>query len=104
MYCCDDRGFEGVVCLCGDCEQDGTTALFVAVRGSHDSIVKILLGARANMNCVLRDGTTPLYYACDKGDTAIVKALLSAPSELNPNLARAVCTLDLVLGEHGLCV
>ncbi len=30
--------------------QDGTTPLFVAVRGSHDTIVKALVAAGANPN------------------------------------------------------
>ena len=62
--------------------QDGSTPLLLAVRGSHDTIVKALVAAGA-------DASGPLYDACQRGDTPIVKVLLAAPG-VNPNVAQAV--------------
>ncbi len=62
--------------------QDGSTPLYFAVRGSHDTIVKALVAAGA-------DTSGPLYDACLRGDTAIVKVLLSAPG-VNPSVPRLV--------------
>ena len=88
------------LCVCGVvgvlrrswCGQDGATALLLAVRGSHDAIVKALVAAGA-------DGTVPLYDACSRGDTAIVKVLLSAPG-MNPNVVQPV---RVFVGQH-VCV
>ncbi len=62
--------------------QDGATPLGLAVRGSHDAVVRALVAAGA-------DATGPLYDACASGDTPIVNMLLSAPG-VNPNTAREV--------------
>ena len=62
--------------------QDGSTPLYFAVRGSHDTIVKALVAAGA-------DTSGPLYDACLRGDTPIVKVLLSAPG-VNPSVPRLV--------------
>ena len=62
--------------------QDGATPLGLAVRGSHDAIVRALVAAGA-------DPTGPLYDACASGDTPIVNMLLSAPG-VNLNAAREV--------------
>ena len=62
--------------------QDGSTPLLLAVRGSHDTIVKALVAAGA-------DASGPLYDACLRGDTPIVKVLLSV-ADVNPNMARSV--------------
>jgi ankyrin repeat protein len=62
--------------------QDGSTPLYFAVRGSHDTIVKALVAAGA-------DTSGPLYDACLRGDTPIVKVLLSAP-DVNPSVPRLV--------------
>ena len=75
--------------------QDGSTPLLLAVRGSHDTIVKALVAAGA-------DASGPLYDACQRGDTPIVHALLASP-DVNPNVAQAVrgagCGEVLVLDE-----
>ena len=82
--------------------QDGSTPLLLAVRGSHDTIVKALVAAGA-------DASGPLYDACQRGDTPIVKVLLGAPG-VNPNVAQAVRGAGCVcvwcrLEQHsGACV
>lgn len=51
-------------------------ALAAAIRGGHDNLVPILLGAGANVNEGF-DFTTPIHAAVKRGDAALLKTLVT---------------------------
>jgi uncharacterized protein len=68
-------------------QADGTTALHWAVR--HDSLemVKLLIGAGANVKAANRFGVTPLSLACLNGNAATIEALMKAGLDANAVLS-----------------
>ena len=53
------------------------TALHAAVSGRHDAIVRLLVGAGADVNAGQQGGWTPLMQAAHGGDIAVMRFLLA---------------------------
>ena len=58
------------------------TALMMAVREGHDTVIPLLLEADAQIDAQSNSGTTPLIWASANGEEAAVRELLKG----NPNL------------------
>jgi len=58
----------------------GNTALHVAVRGGHSTVVKILLDKGANFETKNGIGYSPLHISCEMGFTKIFEQLMDAKS------------------------
>eukprot|EP00041_Stephanoeca_diplocostata_P020785 m.472319 g.472319 ORF g.472319 m.472319 type:complete len:219 (-) comp21660_c1_seq4:827-1483(-) len=66
--------------------EDGLTALHIAVRYEHDDTAQMLLDKGANVNAINSDGTTPLHIVFDQGATYesdIVQMLLEKNAGVN---------------------
>ena len=61
----------------------GGDALMVAVMGSKDDAVKVLLDSGANVAVKDRQGNTPLHIAAELGDVDNVKMLLAKGADPN---------------------
>jgi ankyrin repeat protein len=78
---------------------DGSTALHWAAYRDDAEMVKLLLGAGANVNAATREGAiTPLFMACASGDAAIVGALLAAGAD--PNTVKSNGTTALMIAAE----
>jgi ankyrin repeat protein len=61
---------------------DGSTALHWAAFRDDLDMVKMLLGAGANVKAATREGAiTPLFMACTNGNAAVIEALLNAGAD-----------------------
>lgn len=63
-----------------DQDDDGWTPLMSSVSCGHEAIVKLLLGAHAQVDQVNSSGRTALFYAASKGKPDIIQLLLQAGS------------------------
>lgn len=63
--------------------EQGETALLMAVAKDHPDIVRVLLEAKADANSTGRDGLTPLMRAVRDGKKGIVRALLDGGVDVN---------------------
>jgi ankyrin repeat protein len=64
--------------------KDGETPLCMASEKGHAEVVKMLLGAGADVNkAATDDGATPLWTASYHGHAEVVKMLLSAGADVN---------------------
>mmetsp|Transcript_34698 Transcript_34698/g.111777 ORF Transcript_34698/g.111777 Transcript_34698/m.111777 type:complete len:443 (+) Transcript_34698:73-1401(+) len=61
----------------------GVTPLGVAAERGHDDMVKVLLGARANLDDTTREGMTPLHICCQFGRADTVRLLAAAGANVN---------------------
>ena len=57
-------------------DENGRTALHLAVENDHSEIAIILLSAKANPNHSRHDGNTPLHTACSMGSTQLAVMLI----------------------------
>ena len=57
-------------------DENGRTALQLAVENDHSEIAIILLSAKANPNHSRHDGNTPLHTACSMGSTQLAEMLI----------------------------
>lgn len=84
---------------------NNTTALHEAVRGRHESCVRILIEHGASVNVVDFSGKTPLSYARDVGDTAVVQYLLDNHAGLQPTKSvlkgHKGCVRDVIFSKDG---
>ncbi len=72
--------------LAHDCAcvvQNGDTALIVAARYGHPTIVGLLIAVKAPLNAQTLRGSTALYIASDRGHTECVRALLKSGADAN---------------------
>lgn len=68
-------------------QADGTTALHWAVRQDSLEMVKLLIGAGANVKAANRFGVSPLLLACLNGNAVTIEALLKAGADANAVLS-----------------
>jgi len=67
---------EGIANVC-EKNEDGQTALHLAVLYSRDPIVSLLIEKGADIEAADKDGCKPLYIAAKSGDLFLAEALLS---------------------------
>tara|TARA_B110000046_G_scaffold183946_1_gene221211 strand:+ start:2035 stop:2628 length:594 start_codon:yes stop_codon:yes gene_type:complete len=59
--------------------EHGQTALMLAIKSNYERIVKILMDAGVDVNCVDDEGWTPLMFSCSRrGHEKYVRALVDA--------------------------
>jgi ankyrin repeat protein len=63
---------------CREATASGWTPLLAAVDGGNEEVVRLLLGAGADPNCLSRDGLSPLGLASARGDLGLVRLLLGS--------------------------
>ena len=81
--------------------QDNCTPLYIAAECGYNDVVKLLLAANANPNCIcivsyctlkinldhvltyLQEQCTPVYVASAKGYNDVVKSLIAANADVN---------------------
>jgi ankyrin repeat protein len=65
-------------------DKDGTTPLWWAAKGGHDTMVKLLLGTgKVDIDLKGKDGTTPLRAAAGGGHLDVVERLLQEKANVN---------------------
>lgn len=62
--------------------QDGQTAVHLAALHSNEDILKLLLNANVNVNCMDSTGNTPLHYACRTKSASFVRTLIAAKANI----------------------
>lgn len=62
---------------------EGETALFLAARSGHLSVIKLLLKAKADIDLQTNDLSCPLYAAVDGGHTEVVALLRQKGAQVN---------------------
>lgn len=60
--------------------------LYAAVFSGHETVVKLLLAAGADVNATGRDWKTPLEGAAEKASVEIVRLLLAAGAEVTESV------------------
>lgn len=86
-------------------DEDGRTALMVAVAKNNADCVKALLEARADVNAKNKKGGTALMLAVDEGHTDCVKTLLEAGADVNEeNKNGATALMAAVAKGHTDCM
>jgi len=74
---------------------DGHSPLLEAVNSGHLEVVKVLIGAGANINDTDTPGWTPLMYASYNGNAEVVKALLAAGASFTTKSKDGATALSL---------
>ena len=64
-------------------DDDGLTALFIAVQEGHSNVALALIRAGAKVDCHNADYVYPLHNAAFKGDLDVVKALVGAKADID---------------------
>ncbi|MBN2509972.1 MAG: ankyrin repeat domain-containing protein [Spirochaetales bacterium] len=78
----------------------GVSALSLAIRGGHRSIVSLLIKKGVDINRVSEDrGNTPLMDAAASGDEDLINILVSAGSNLDVRSKNGQTALILALGQ-----
>ncbi|XP_055903201.1 tyrosine-protein kinase Shark [Eupeodes corollae] len=62
--------------------QDGQTAVHLAALYSNEEILKLLLNANVNVNCMDSAGNTPLHYACRTKSASFIRTLIAAKANI----------------------
>ncbi|KAL2063543.1 hypothetical protein VTL71DRAFT_5348 [Oculimacula yallundae] len=57
--------------------EDGQTALHIAVLGNRQSLIRLLVEKGANLEASTKDGSKPLYIAAREGSLSLVETLLA---------------------------
>jgi ankyrin repeat protein len=80
-----------------DVDDDGITALGMAVLTNHVDTIQALLARGASVNHVDKLGMTPLLYAAsiDFGDTAALEKLIAAGADLKAKTKEGLTAADL---------
>ena len=65
----------------------GATALHLACLNGHTEVVRVLLEAKASVDCRDSVGATPLFAACLKGHSAVVDILLAGQNDSRLDVA-----------------
>jgi len=84
--------------------EDGETALHLAVKNRDDAMAADLLKRRADPNIGDKNGDTPLFYAARSGEAGIVKLLLqykADPDHLNAGGSTAL--IHTAHNDHAEC-
>ncbi|KAI5064165.1 hypothetical protein GOP47_0020835, partial [Adiantum capillus-veneris] len=68
--------------VCGDGADIQRPPLILAVLTGNNALVKLLLSAGADINCIDSDGLTALHHAAAAGDRSLVKLLLVTGADL----------------------
>lgn len=63
--------------------EDCLTPLHFAAAGGHETVVRILIAAGADINFQNPNGDSPLHYAAINGQAHIVTALMQAGADIN---------------------
>lgn len=75
------------------------TPLCWAAEMGHESVIKLLLGAHANVNLKTLDGWTPLHYAAKSGSEAVVNLLLQENANANATALDGATPLTVALSS-----
>ena len=59
-----------------EANEDGQTALHLAVLNNHESVITLLIAKGAGIEASTKDGSKPLYLAAKSGNLSLVEALL----------------------------
>ena len=86
------------ICVYGDFDADGVTALSHACCQSRADIASFLISSGANPSLVDQDGVGPLLFACERGLVDVARQLI----EKGANVSQADKTGDTPL--HVACV
>jgi len=85
-----------------DIDHSGRTGLFFASEQGYDSIVPVLLNARANVNIrALETGATAIMAASDHGHSAVVQLLLDAGADVELYLQGSGWTALMLACQKG---
>ena len=77
----------------------GYTALHAAAEEGHTAVVRVLLGAGANVRALTTEEESPLFLAASAGHLEIVKALVEANSDLNQQILNGSTALLIAMAE-----
>ena len=84
---------------------DGATPLYQAAANGHAAVVKLLVGANADMETKTNTHATPLVSAARNGKTDSVRALLELRADPNSRNGMGATSLHLaVFASHAECV
>ena len=70
---------------------DGETALSIAVKEGHTAVARTLLEVMDNVDCHGSESKTPLFHACVIGNTEIATKLLSRGADSRFSIKRQSC-------------
>jgi uncharacterized protein len=82
-------------------DANGSTALFLAVDGQRQNVVKYLLEKGADPNVTDRYGQTPLMIAAGRNDTVSVRLLIQARTNLRIRSKSGLTALGFALENGG---
>eukprot|EP00935_MAST-01C_sp_MAST-1C-sp1_P001441 g1441.t1 len=81
------------------------TPLFVACLGCHEEIVRMLIGAGADVNTPAGNGWAPFSHACWAGNTAIVRLLLEGGANMDAMAPPTLTAAELAFTPlHLACI
>jgi ankyrin repeat protein len=75
------------------------TPMCWAAEMGHEPVIRLLLGAHADVNLKTLDGWTPLHYAAKSGSEAVVKLLLQENANANATASDGATPLTVALSS-----
>jgi ankyrin repeat protein len=81
--------------------KDGRTALYIAAKNGHESVVAVLLANNANINATNSAGNTALIAAAERGYMLMVKILLEKGANIDSVNKDGRKAIDVATGSIG---